>query len=112
MEAVQDLDLDESLAWVLANKCNQDTFRIGNQKPVDTLRILKTLGENNIKILSEMDPEELKRVYRLDPLSKQESSLETLRTYLNQFLSEKPDAVIYIMKDASLYVIPEDPESK
>jgi len=28
MEAIQDLDLEESLAWVIANKCNQDTFRI------------------------------------------------------------------------------------
>ena len=112
MEAIQDLNLEESLAWVIANKCNQDTFRIGNQKPVDTLRILKTLGENNIKILSEMDPEVLKRVYRMDPLPKQESPLETLRAYLNQFLSEKPDAVIYIMKDAGLYVIPEVTDPK
>jgi len=59
-----------------------------------------------------MDPEVLKRVYRMDPLPKQESPLETLRVYLNQFLSEKPNALIYIMKDASLYVIPEEPESK
>ncbi|MCJ7717275.1 MAG: lactate racemase domain-containing protein [Anaerolineales bacterium] len=111
MEAVQDLELDEALAWVIANKCDQDTFRIGNQKPVDTLRILKTLGENNIKILCEMNPDELRQVYRMDPLPEQESPQETLRAYLDHFLSEKPDAVIYIMKDAGLYVIPENSES-
>ncbi|MCK4801979.1 MAG: hypothetical protein KAS84_08300, partial [Anaerolineales bacterium] len=88
------------------NKCSRETFRIGNQKPVDSLRILKTLGENRIKILSEMDPDELRQIYRLDPLPDQGNPRDTLRNYLDQFLTENPEALIYVLKDAGLYVIP------
>lgn len=108
MEAVQNMGLDEALSWVIDHKCNRETFRIGNQKPVDTLRMLKTLGENRIKILSEMDPNELRQVYRIDPLPNLGSPQEALRVYLDKFLTEKPEALIYVMKDAGLYVIPED----
>ncbi len=110
MEAVQGLDLDQALNWVIDNTCSRDTFRIGNQKPVDTLRMLKSLGENRIKILSEMDPEELLRVYRLVEIPDLGSPQESLRNYVNQFLDEKPDALIYVLKDAGLYVVPEDEE--
>jgi len=105
MEAIQDMDLDEALSWVIDHKCSQETFRIGNQKPVDTLRILKTLGENRIKILSGMNPDELRRVYRMDPLPNLESPQETLRRYLDKFLTEKPEALIYVLKDPGLYVV-------
>ncbi len=105
MEAIQDMDLDEALSWVIDHKCSRETFRIGNQKPVDTLRILKTLGENRIKILSGMDPDELRRVYRMDPLPNLESPQETLRSYLDKFLTEKPQALIYVLKDAGLYIV-------
>jgi nickel-dependent lactate racemase len=106
MEAVRDLDLEQALHWVIDNKCNPDTFRIGNQKPVDTLRILKTLGEKRIKILSEMDPDELRHTYRLDPLPDQGSPQETLRSFLDQFLTEKPEALVYLLRDSGLYVVP------
>jgi len=108
MEAIQDMDLDEALSWVIDNKCSRETFRIGNQKPVDTLRILKTLGENRIKILSGMDPDELRQVYRMDPLPNLESHQETLRVYLDKFLTEKPEALIYVLKDAGLYIVIEE----
>jgi nickel-dependent lactate racemase len=105
MEAIQDMDLDEALSWVIDHKCNRETFRIGNQKPVDSLRMLKTLGENRIKILSVMDPDELQQVYRMDPLPNLESPQESLRAYLDKFLTEKPEALIYVLKDAGLYVV-------
>jgi len=105
MEAVQDMGLDEALSWVIDHKCSRETFRIGNQKPVDTLRILKTLGENRIKILSGMDPDELRQVYRLDPLPKMESPLETLRVYLDKFLTDQPEALIYVLKDPGLFIV-------
>jgi nickel-dependent lactate racemase len=108
MEAIQDMDLDEALSWVIDNKCSRETFRIGNQKPVDTLRILKTLGENRIKILSGMDPDELRQVFRMDPLPNLESPQETLRVYLDKFLTEKPEALIYVLKDAGLYIVIEE----
>ena len=59
MQAIQGMDLDQAMEWVINNKCGLESFRIGNQKPVDTLRILKSLGSGQIKILSEMDPGEL-----------------------------------------------------
>ena len=108
MEAIQGLDLDEGLHWVIDHKCSRETFRIGNQKPVDILRILKTLGENRIKIMSEMDPEELRRTYRLEPVPDQGSPQETLRSYLDKFLTDNPDALIYILKDSGLYIVPRD----
>ena len=104
MEAVQAMDLERAMAWVIANKCSVETFRIGNQKPVDTLRILKSLGEGHIKILSEMDPEVLRKVYRLEPLPKKSSPRESLRAYLEEFTSQKPDALIYVLNDAGLYI--------
>jgi len=105
MEDIQGMDLNEALSWVIDHKCSRETFRIGNQKPVDTLRILKTLGENRIKILSGMNPDKLRSVYRMDPLPNLENPQETLRAYLDKFLTEKPEALIYILKDAGLYVV-------
>jgi len=107
MEAIKGMNLDEALNWVIDNKCSLDTFRIGNQKPVDSIRILKTLGDNRLCILSEMDPDELRQTYRLEPLVDQGSPQESLRFFVNQFLKKKPDALIYVLKDAGLYIIPE-----
>lgn len=106
MEAVKDLDLDQAMHWVIDNKCSLDTFRIGNQKPVDTLRILKSLGEGHIKILSEMDPEELHSVYRLDAIPDRGSPQKSLRGFVEDFLAKKPGALIYLLRDAGLYVVP------
>jgi nickel-dependent lactate racemase len=107
MQAIQGMDLNQALEWVINNKCSLDTFRIGNQKPVDTLRILKSLGKDKIKILSEMDPGELKEVYRLDPLPDKGSIQESMRDFLDGFLNTKPNALIYLLRDAGLYVVPE-----
>ena len=107
MEAVQEMDLDQAMEWVINNKCNLDSYRIGNQKPVDTLRILKSLGKGQIKILSEMCPVELKEIYRLDPLQDKGSPLESLRGFLDQYLKAKPGALIYVLRDAGLYIVPE-----
>jgi len=108
MVAIQGMELDQALEWIINNKCSLDTFRIGNQKPVDTLRILKTLGTDKIKILSEMDPEELKETYRLDPLPDKGSIQKSLQSFLEGYLQEKPDALIYLVRDAGLYVVPEN----
>ena len=107
MESIRDMDLDQALNWVIDNKCNLETFRIGNQKPVDTIRILKSLGENQIKILSEMDPEELRQTYRMDALEDKGSPQESLRYFVDQFLVKKPTALIYVLKDSGLYIVPD-----
>jgi nickel-dependent lactate racemase len=106
MEAVRDLPLDEALAWVLENKCSVETFRIGNQKPVDALRILKTLESGRISVLSEMDPTELEEIYRLDPIPGTENPQQALRSYLTGFLDSNPEALIYVLEDAGLFVVP------
>jgi lactate racemase len=108
MEAIRGMALDPALHWVIDNTCSRDTFRIGNQKPVDTLRILKTLGEDRIKILSEMDPDELNKTYRIMAIPDLGSPQESLRGFVNQFLDEKPEALIYVLRDAGLYIIPDD----
>jgi nickel-dependent lactate racemase len=108
MQAIQEMDVDQALGWVIENKCSRETFRIGNQKPVDTLRILKSLGHKKIKILSEMDPDELERVYRLDPLPITESIQASLRDFLDDFLDEKPNALVYLLQNAGLYVVPDN----
>ncbi len=107
MEAVRGMNLDQALNWVIDNKCSLETFRIGNQKPVDSIRILKTLGENRIKILSEMDPDELLQTYRMEALVDKGSPQESLRYFVDQFLKEKPDGLIYVMKNSGLYVVPD-----
>jgi len=106
MEAVQDMDLDSALNWVIDNTCSRETFRIGNQKPVDILRMLKSLGENQIKILSDMDPDVLLEIYRIAAIPDLGSPEESLKGFVSRFLDDKPDALIYVMKDAGLYVVP------
>lgn len=107
MEAVRGMDLDQSLEWVIDHKCSAETFRIGNQKPVDSLRILKTLGEGQIKILSEMDPNELRNTYRLDPIPHRGTPQESLRAYFFRFFEKNPDALVYVLSDAGLHVTPQ-----
>ena len=100
------MELAPALEWIIKNNCSLQTFRIGNQKPVDMLRILMTVGENQIKILSEMDPVELKNVYRIDPLEDHGSPQENLRSFLTTYLQAKPDALVYLLRDSGLYVVP------
>jgi lactate racemase len=108
MEAIQGMDLDPALHWVIDNTCSRETFRIGNQKPVDTLRILKSLGENRIKILCMMDPDELLETYRLVAIPDRGSPEKSLRDFVSQFLDDKPDALIYILQDSGLKIVPDD----
>jgi len=108
MDAIQGMNLDQALEWVIDHKCSVETFRIGNQKPVDSLRILKTLGEGQIKILSEMDPGELRNIYRLDPIPHAGSPQESLRAYFSKFFKENPEALVYVMSDAGLHVTPQE----
>ncbi|MEA2069675.1 MAG: nickel-dependent lactate racemase [Asgard group archaeon] len=101
MLAVKDKDVAEALAWVVANKCSEETFRIGNQKPVDLLRILK---QNQIDMITEMDHEELKETFRINPVEIEGNVQDTLRQYVKQFLQENKAGLIYVMNDAGLYV--------
>ncbi len=107
MEAIRDMDLNQALGWVIDHKCSLETFQIGNQKPVDNLRILKSLGEGHIKILSEMDPEELHNTYRMDAIPDRGSPQLSLRGFVEDFLDDNPEALIYVLRDPGLFVVPD-----
>lgn len=101
----KDKELQESLEYVLENYCGIETFKIGNQKPVDLLRILKTVGEGNVKMITDMDGDHLKTVFRIQPLKKEgEDPLSVLREEVKRVLDENPEAVIYILDDPGLYI--------
>ena len=105
MLAIKDKDLDEALAWVVANKCSVETFKIGNQKPVDLLRILM---DNQIDMITEMDHKELKDTFRINGVEVKGSVQETLRNYVADYLKDNKDALIYVMSDAGIYVKPKE----
>jgi len=103
MKAIKGMSLDDALTWVVGNKCSEETFKIGNQKPVDLLRILK---DDRIDMITEMDPKELKETFRINAIEIKGSVQETLQNYVAKFLEEKPNGLIYVMADAGMYVIP------
>lgn len=105
MQESKDMDLQSALEYVLDNYCSETTFKIGNQKPVDLIRILKTVGEGNLKIISQMDPEELKNVYRLMPLEWKDDPVAAIRKEVERYMSENPNAQIYILDDPGIYVV-------
>ncbi|MHA1667399.1 MAG: hypothetical protein ACTSUR_01980 [Candidatus Heimdallarchaeaceae archaeon] len=106
MKESENMSIQEALEYVLDNYCTEETFKIGNQKPVDTLRILKTIGEGNLKFVSDMDSEELRKTYRTNPIKKpHESPVEALRREIETYMTANPDAIIYVMDDPGLYVV-------
>lgn len=105
MIAIKEMDLDTALTWVVENKCSEETFRIGNQKPVDLLRILK---DNQIDMITEMDHKELKETFRINPIEVKGTVQETIRNYVSSFLKAKPEGSIYIMADAGNFVKPKE----
>ncbi|NHJ48348.1 MAG: DUF2088 domain-containing protein [Asgard group archaeon] len=105
MITVKDMTLEKALTWVVENKCSEETFRIGNQKPVDLLRILM---DNQFDMISEMDPKELKETFKINPIKIKGSVEETVKKYVKDFLAEKPDGLIYVMADAGIYIKPKE----
>ena len=88
--------------------CSETTFKIGNQKPVDLLRMIKTCGEGNLKIISNMDGQALLDIYRMVPLKNPgDDTLEVLRKEVKDFMSKKSDAQIYILDDPGIYIVVE-----
>jgi len=106
MRECKDLPLQEALEYILDNYCSEETFKIGNQKPVDLLRIIKTVGEGNLKMITYMDHTELKEVYRIVPLPMIDNSPEkTIAKEVRDFMNKNPDAQIYVMDDPGLLIV-------
>ncbi len=98
--------IQESLEFVLDHYCDEKTFKIGNQKPVDLLRIIKTVGEGHVMIVSDMDEDILRKHYRLDPIKKPgEKPIDVLKRVVNETIAANPDARIYLLDDPGLNVI-------
>ncbi|MCE7740832.1 MAG: DUF2088 domain-containing protein [Candidatus Heimdallarchaeota archaeon] len=106
MKETGEMPLQEGLEYILDNYCTTETFKIGNQKPVDTMRIVKLIGEGNLKMIADWDADQLRDYYRVNPIKKpEESPVDALRREITNYMSEKPDEIIYIMDDPGLYVI-------
>lgn len=104
----KDLSLQKALEYVLDNYCNEETFKIGNQKPVDLLRIQKTIGEGNMKMVSFMDSNVLKTVYRISPVKKpEEGPVEAIRREVEAYMSKNPTGQIYLLDDPGLFIVVE-----
>ncbi len=102
------MPIDKALEFVIDNYCSIETFKIGNQKPVDVLRILKTVGDGNLKMISEMDGKQLLEENRIVPLmEKGGDPLETLRKEVKEVLEKNPDAQIYLLDDPGLNIVVE-----
>lgn len=102
---VKDMDVDSAMKHLLETRCTEESFKIGDQKPIDLLRILKTVGKNNLKIISEMNHDDLQLV-RLDPLKDPgESPQKALQRAIEQFSNDHKDPTIYIIRDPSLLTV-------
>jgi nickel-dependent lactate racemase len=106
MQEAKEFTIQEALEYVLDNYCTEDTFKIGNQKPVDTLRIMKTIGKDNLKFVADWDPETLSNTYKVVAIKKpDESPAEAIKRQVEEYMNANPDGQIYIMDDPGLYVI-------
>jgi len=108
MKETAEMSLQDALEYILDNYCTEETFKIGNQKPVDTLRILKTIGEGNLKAVSEMDQVELSKYYRVKPIKKpEETPVDAIKREIEDYMNKNPDELIYIIDDPGLLVVVE-----
>jgi len=106
MKETGDMPLQEGLEYILDNYCTTETFKIGHQKPVDTMRIVKTIGEGNLKMVSDWDNEQLRNFYRVNPIKNpDETPVDAIKREVKNYMTKYPDELIYVMDDPGLYVI-------
>lgn len=107
VEEVKNMDVDSAMKYLLETRCTEENFKIGDQKPIDILRIVKTVGKENLKIISEMDTKSL-RAARLDPLKKPNESPQTaLRKAIKKFTKSHKNPTIYLIRDPSILTLKE-----
>ncbi len=107
MQSVVGMDIPEALNYIIATYCTEETFVMGNHKPVDQLRVLKDVKA--VYFLTEFDEDELERVYRFKkiPMIKNDPEL-SLKKFLEQLIAEKERPLIYVLPDPSYLVVIED----
>ncbi|MHA2054091.1 MAG: hypothetical protein ACW99F_10880, partial [Candidatus Hodarchaeales archaeon] len=102
MEEIKDMNLDEGMKYAIENKCSIDNFKIGNQKVIDLLRILKRC---TCHMITEMDKTPLEEIFRIKYVPHTGSIQESLRSWLNKYREEKNrDPVVYVLPDAGNYI--------
>ncbi|MHA1958647.1 MAG: lactate racemase domain-containing protein [Candidatus Thorarchaeota archaeon] len=106
MESAKDLEVQDALRYVIEEYCNEEVFKIGNQKPPDLFRIMLDVAEGNIKVVTELNPKMLRDTYRMEACnpSSPEDSQRVLRELVERFAKENPNPKIYILGDPGLLV--------
>ncbi|MFX0184166.1 MAG: lactate racemase domain-containing protein [Candidatus Hodarchaeota archaeon] len=101
MQEIKGMDLDKAMDHVINRKCSIDNFKIGNQKVVDLIRILKRC---TCHMITEMNKEELEDIFQIKYVPRTGSVQESLRTWLQKYHEENKDAIVYVLPDAGNYI--------
>ena len=106
MESVKDMSLADALRYVIETYCSTKTFKIGNQKPPDLLRILRDVKPGDIKVVTELDPKMLLETYHMEGLNPKgpEDVQRILRELVERYLEINPHPRIFVMHDAGALI--------
>jgi len=104
MDECKDMSTQKALEYVLDNYCSEKTFDIGNQNPVEILRVLKKIGDGNITMISDMDRQKL-IINRIVPIKEaSESPVKALRREVRQVLENNSEATIFVLDNPGLLI--------
>ena len=102
MKEIKGMDLNKAMDHVISNKCSIDNFKIGNQKVVDLIRILKRC---TCHMITEMDKDQLEGVFQIKYVPRTGTIQESLRAWIQNFREEKnKDPLVYVLPDAGNYI--------
>jgi len=102
MEEIKSMSLDEGLKHTLNTKCSIDNFKIGNQKVIDLLRILKRC---TCHMITEMDKDLLESTFRIKYVPHTGTIQESVRNWITSYRNEKnKDPLVYVLPDAGNYI--------
>lgn len=102
MEEIKGMPLDEAMDHVIKTKCSIDNFKIGNQKVVDLIRILKRC---TCHMITEMDKNELEEIFQIKYVPRVGNVQESLRAWIQKYREEKKqDPLVYVLPDAGNYI--------
>ncbi|MFW9856883.1 MAG: lactate racemase domain-containing protein [Candidatus Thorarchaeota archaeon] len=102
MREINGMGLDAALSKVIETKCSIETFKIGNQKVVDLIRILKRA---TCHMITEMDKEQVEDVFRIKYVPRSGDVQTSLRAWIENFREQKNrDPLVYVLPDAGNYI--------
>ena len=102
MDEIKDMDLDEALKHAINTKCSIDNFKIGNQKVIDLLRILK---RSTCHMITEMDKDLLESIFRIKYVPHTGTIQKSVRDWIVNYRNEKnKDPLVYVLPDAGNYI--------